>query len=223
MPELGVATGKAETPRLKLLDVVDGDFESLLFFSGGMFRYWVRHEKDTPNNRWKKMSRFDLKVKTSDAGGEVKVTDVEKVAEQHFTFPALPEPNEADGMYRVYYASYSFDVTPDHPCFAQAVAPGAVRRIALRNAQLTEIDSDQPIPPTATTPKLKDFLKKNHAFKTTQADNRAKFSTRNLSAQGNNCVLGNPTEGLVAIAGMGLTDQDVEADYSVIALGVAIY
>lgn len=223
MPEIGVATGKAGTPRLKLLDVEEGDFESLLFFSGGMFRYWVRYEKDTPNSRWKKMSRFDLKVKTSDAGGEVKVTDVEKVAEQHFAFPTLPTPSEADGMYAAYYASYSFTVTPNHPCFAQAVASGPIRRIALRNAQLTEIDSDQPIPPTATTPKLKDFLKKNHAFKTTQADNRAKFSIRNLSVQEGNCVLGNPTDKLVAIAGMGLTDQDVEADYSVIALGVAVY
>jgi len=36
-------------------------------------------------------------------------------------------------------------------------------------------------------------------------------------------VLGNPADKLVAIAGMGLTDQDVEADYSVIALGVAVY
>lgn len=223
MPEIGVATGKAGTPRLKLLDVEEGDFESLLFFSGGMFRYWVRYEKDTPNSRWKKMSRFDLKVKSSDAGGEVKVTDVEKVAEQHFAFPTLPTPSEADGMYAAYYASYSFTVTPNHPCFAQAVASGPIRRIALRNAQLTEIDSDQPIPPTATTPKLKDFLKKNHAFKTTQADNRAKFSIRNLSVQEGNCVLGNPADKLVAIAGMGLTDQDVEADYSVIALGVAVY
>ena len=228
MPEIGVTTGNPNSPRLKLFDAEAGDFDSMLMFSGGLFRLWVRSKKDAQTNKWTEMARYDLKVTASEANGEIKIANTEKVSEQKFTTPTLPPPDPADGLYQVYYSTYDvvIPLPPGyHACYETAKQFG---KLALRDNLLTSLDLNQIVEGTPTpNTKLFDYLKKNHAFKTTAQDRRAKFTKRTLAqqtvAEVTTCQLGPEEEGKVAIAGMGLTEQDNASEYTVYDAVVAVY